>query len=177
MSYNGFTLLKQLSSFCQWKRWELKTAVWGLREGRFGFDFCFAPVQLILRAVGKPHIGSPKKEDLFTLQQQLLGNLGSIQDHPALNLNQPVNMMLRIRLETFPDEPITGGGSGGWVGGLTSAAGCHSGSEGRGSSSAQLLMPCYPRSIHHGSLRVRYALSPKPPSSQHSSLSPVVLRC
>lgn len=34
----------------------------------------------------------------------------------------------------------------------------------RGSSSAQLLMPCYPRAIHHGSLRVRYVLHPKPPA-------------
>lgn len=52
----------------------------------------------------------------------------------------------------------------------------------RGSSSAQLLMPCYPRVIHHGSLRVRYVLPPlrvQPTSfrSQHSSLSPVDVQC
>lgn len=82
---------------------------------------------------------------------------------------------------TFPQVPVTGGGQGKQGRDTASVAGRHSGF--RGSSSTQLLMPCYPPAIHHSSLRVRYALPSNPPCpptipcSQHSSLSPVDLCC
>lgn len=88
---------------------------------------------------------------------------------------------------TFPQVLVTGGGSGA-VGAVEKPGQCgRLPQRDRGSSSAQLLMPCYPRAIHHGPLRGRYVLPPPtptpmlpltPPRSQHSSLSPVDLhRC
>lgn len=57
---------------------------------------------------------------------------------------------------TPPQVPRTGGGREERHGWLPQWAG-------GGSSSAQLLMPCYPQAIHHGSLRVRYVLPPNHP--------------
>lgn len=78
---------------------------------------------------------------------------------------------------TFPQVLLTGGGSG------AVGAAEKPGQRGwlpqwdRGSSSAQLLMPCYPRAIHHGPLRGRYVLPPPPTpnASLNSSSLPAFL--